>query len=383
MLLDFASAAICSGHRLSVMARACLSGRHPRSAVFLMFHSVGGLADAPYIVESGTASTPVESFREILTFFLRRGFRTLTVSEYARRQVAGTLEPGILVLTFDDGFADNYLLAAPVLRELGMTATFYPVCGWVGRRSPAWLHRAAFYATVATEHFVEAVRAAAGEHWPAFFSCFRSTGEPSRDASLVFRQALHPARQRQVLCDLAAAHGSPPTASLYMSWEELARLQRWGMEIGAHTMTHRSLWTLPPALAAREILHSKQVLERRLGSAVTSFAYPYGHLLPAHLKVLTESGFLAAVTTREHGNDPSEQRFELGRYGVGSNPLSRYELNRMALDATPDPVAWVNRRLGRHLGHSLLDPEAGLITVTAAGLAYDPAPGAILLNGGV
>ncbi len=134
MLLDFASAPNCSGHSLSEKARACLSGRHPRSAVFLMFHSVGGLADAPYIVESGTASTPVESFREILTFFLRRGFRTLTVSEYARRQVAGTLEPGILVLTFDDGFADNYLLAAPVLRELGMTATFYPVCGWVGRR---------------------------------------------------------------------------------------------------------------------------------------------------------------------------------------------------------------------------------------------------------
>ena len=88
------------------------------------------------------------------------------------------------------------------------------------------------------------------------------------------------------------------------------------------------------------------------------------------------------MTTREHGNDPSEQRFELGRYGVGSSPLSRYELNRMALDAASDPIAWVNRRLGRHLGHSMLDAEAGLITVTAAGLAYDPAPGAILLNGG-
>jgi len=167
-----------------------------------------------------------------------------------------------------------------------------------------------------------------------------------------------------------------------MDWRELAELSRAGMEIGAHTVTHRSLWTLPPAVAAREIARSKRAIEQRLGVPVTTFSYPFGHYLPAHLQMIEKAGFRAAVTVRGHSNDATTPLLELGRHGIRRDLMSRYALGRIALDRTEDPTARLNRRLGRHLGRTIADPESGMLTFTAQGVAYDPTPAAILLQGG-
>lgn len=380
MIANLASRVILHLDGAAAALRASLwqVSRRPE-AVFLMLHSVGGLPEAPYIPRAGMPSMPVERFRELLRFFARRGFKTLTASQFAQRQAADQIEPRSLVLTFDDGFRDNYTLAAPILSDMDMTATFYPVCGWVGRTSPAWLHRAAWYAEQNPALFAQQVQAAAGNRWTAFLHLFRSGGDSARHAMLAFRQALRPAEQRAALEALAARLGTPPPVELYMNWRELAELHRAGLEIGAHTITHRSFWTLPGPVAQREILDAKQILERRLGAPVHSFAYPYGHFLPEHLPVIQAAGFTHAVTVRPHHNAAGVSPFELGRYGLNSEPDWAY-LGRIALAKTENPMARLNRWLGRHLTDTTADPELGLIRLTTSGWAYQTAPAALVLN---
>ncbi len=379
MIANWTSKAIRAWDRLSVGSRTGLrlTARRP-NCVILMFHSVGGLEEAPYVARWSAPTVSGRELKEVLSFFARRGFKSATVSQFARQRREGSVHPRTLVLTFDDGFADNYRVAAPILRELGMTGTFYPVSGWAGKAAPAWLHRAAYYVDCWESEFAEATGQAAGERWAAFFSRFRSTGCAGRDGLLVFRQALHPWEQRAVLARLADRHGYPPAVRLYMNWQELAELQAAGMEIGAHTVTHRSLWTLPGTLAAREIAESKDIVERKLGGTVTTFAYPYGHYLPEHLPMIRDSGFHAAVTCRGHNNQIATSLFELGRHGMNRNTLGRYPLGRLVLDRVEDPVARVNRRLGRHLGRTQADPENGLVTFAADGIRYDPKAGMLL-----
>ena len=383
MILDLTSRAIRGWDRAAVLTRTwARQAARSCKATFLMFHSVGGLGEAEYVARWGVPSITAQQFRKTLSFFARRGFRAITVSEFARRSLQDRIEPRTLVLTFDDGFKDNYSIAAPILQELGLTATFYAVCGWVGRPTPAWLHRAAWHLDRDMVSFAARTRRLAGDRWDAFFRLFRPTGHPGRDALLVFRQALRPVEQRAVLDELARRHGYPPSVPLYMDWRELADLSRAGMEIGAHTVTHRSLWTLPPAVAAREIARSKRAIEQRLGVPVTTFSYPFGHYLPAHLRMIEKAGFRAAVTVRGHGNDATTPLLELGRHGIRRDLMSRYALGRIALDRTEDPTARLNRRLGRHLGRTIADPKSGMLTFTAQGVAYDPTPAAILLQGG-
>jgi hypothetical protein len=97
--------------------------------------------------------------------------------------------------------------------------------------------------------------------------------------------------------------------------------------------------------------------------------------------MIEKAGFRAAVTVRGHGNDATTPLLELGRHGIRRDLMSRYALGRIALDRTEDPTARLNRRLGRHLGRTIADPESGMLTFAAQGVAYDPTPAAILLQG--
>jgi peptidoglycan/xylan/chitin deacetylase (PgdA/CDA1 family) len=61
-----------------------------------------------------------------------------------------------------------------------------------------------------------------------------------------------------------------------LSWREIEDLQRVGVTFGAHTLTHPDLTRLPASRVETEVARSKAVIEERLGTAVTAFAYPFG-----------------------------------------------------------------------------------------------------------
>jgi peptidoglycan/xylan/chitin deacetylase (PgdA/CDA1 family) len=80
-----------------------------------------------------------------------------------------------------------------------------------------------------------------------------------------------------------------------LSWAEIHEMRRYGIEFGAHTLTHPDLRTIPLDRARVEIEGSKQVIEDALGSPVASFAYPFGRSTP-QVRALTKANFACACT---------------------------------------------------------------------------------------
>jgi peptidoglycan/xylan/chitin deacetylase (PgdA/CDA1 family) len=106
-----------------------------RRVPVLCYHSV--CTDPPPLMRDWAISPA--RFREHLAYFAGEGMTTLTVTEYVRLLVAGAPLPERLVLiTFDDGFADFATDAAPALAEAGMAATLYVSTAYVGETSH-WL----------------------------------------------------------------------------------------------------------------------------------------------------------------------------------------------------------------------------------------------------
>jgi peptidoglycan/xylan/chitin deacetylase (PgdA/CDA1 family) len=70
------------------------------------------------------------------------------------------------------------------------------------------------------------------------------------------------------------------------------------MEIGAHSLNHPDLTTLDPGEMARQIRRSKEDIEERIGSIVTSFCYPAGRYHAAAVAEVRAAGYTNAVTTR-------------------------------------------------------------------------------------
>lgn len=107
--------------------------------------------------------------------------------------------------------------------------------------------------------------------------------------------------------DWVVAEGYAPTPLL--DWPDILALQSAGkVEFGGHTLSHPRLTALNADDARREIGHSKDVLEQKLGMAVPTFCYPYGAVNTAAIDIVRESGYNQAVTTRtgrvRAGDDP-------------------------------------------------------------------------------
>lgn len=82
-------------------------------------------------------------------------------------------------------------------------------------------------------------------------------------------------------------------------------------EVGAHTLNHVNLMHVPAEVAKREIFESKRLLEKVLGKAVTSFAYPQGSYSKAHVEMVRNANYLCARTTKPFYTDKAENPYEL------------------------------------------------------------------------
>jgi peptidoglycan/xylan/chitin deacetylase (PgdA/CDA1 family) len=95
--------------------------------------------------------------------------------------------------------------------------------------------------------------------------------------------------------------------SSFLTWPELVRLERQGVEIGSHTITHADLPALPPGGALPELLASRLTLERHLHRAIQWLAYPYGKTNASVVSLVRRAGYLLAMT-EVPGNVQSARR---------------------------------------------------------------------------
>jgi peptidoglycan/xylan/chitin deacetylase (PgdA/CDA1 family) len=98
--------------------------------------------------------------------------------------------------------------------------------------------------------------------------------------------------------------GSDPS---FLTWRQLRLLERRGVEIGSHTVSHRALTTLSDSQASAELVRSRRVLQRRLDHRVPWLAYPIGAYDARIAGLARRAGYRLAVTT-EHGATQSARR---------------------------------------------------------------------------
>src|SRR5579884_121011 len=96
-----------------------------------------------------------------------------------------------------------------------------------------------------------------------------------------------------VVSDLSTTIAGNPV-SQFMNWHHLKEICSHGIEIGSHTASHPQLWRLRTEQLEHELLHSKEVIQDRIGKPVRSFSHPYA--FPEHDTRYTER--LAAVLNR-------------------------------------------------------------------------------------
>jgi peptidoglycan/xylan/chitin deacetylase (PgdA/CDA1 family) len=258
-----------------------LRARHSGGVAILGYHRVHTGGPDPLQLSVSPAA-----FEEHLAVLVRttRPMRLAAV----RDALASAAVPGrAVVLTFDDGYADNLYVALPLLERFDVPATVLVTSA--ARGEEFWWDRLARLAG----------RGATGGH-PAH----RAVAELAQTF-----ETLDAADREVALAELEAADDAPEPTQRSLTWEELERLARHPLiEIGSHTVSHTALAALPEDEQFHELTHSKQTLEACLGGDVTSFAYPHGSFSPRTLALARNAGYALACASDEdlasHRSEP-------------------------------------------------------------------------------
>ena len=276
----------------------------------LIFHRVLPKQDAMFPDEMHA-----ERFDQ-LCGWLKRWFHVLPMDAAIAGLRLGKLPSRALVITFDDGYADNHDVAMPILQRHGMSATFYIATGFLdGGRM--------FNDTV-----IEAVRRSGHAQLDLSglgLQCADrlALGSPA-ERRLTIQTLLNALKYRQpderlqlVQAVADRAGGSLPD-DLMMRSGQVQALRRGGMTVGAHTVSHPILAVLDETAAQQQIEQSRAQLQDLLGERVAHFAYPNGvpgrDFTPATAQLVQSMGFDSAVTTGWGAARVGTDLFQLPRF---------------------------------------------------------------------
>lgn len=182
-----------------------------------------------------------------------------------------------VIVTFDDGYDDNYLNAFPVLRSLDMPATIFVSTGYVGSSKPFWFDLVAHILHNAPNGVLTVKELK--------LTLSMGSGADSRHAaaaSLVAElKRVSNAQRLDVLGWLEHEYaGSMKTGDFRLSrpldWNQIREMSAAGIEFGSHTVSHPILSRLDDAELKRELTESRRRLEQELGKTAPVLAYPVG-----------------------------------------------------------------------------------------------------------
>jgi len=188
-------------------------------------------------------------------------YNVITLEQFLDYKERGTEPPAkSVIITFDDGYMENYLNAAPILERYNFKATFFMVTDYIDSEQPfQWLEW--------DERLLEQF-------------------EENRTDWLPLT--------REMILDMSAR----------------------GFSFGSHTRSHPDLNQVDEEMALEELKGSKECLEKILAKPVTTFCYPYGELNERVKGLVKTAGYRVALAAWGPGSSLKSDFYELGRVGV-------------------------------------------------------------------
>jgi len=297
-----------------------------KSPLILMYHQVAGdqetknkyLMKGLYVFQS--------TFDKQMAY-LKKKYNLMTLSQLVEHLVNNRPIPKkSVIITFDDGWRDNFQYAYPVLKKYNIPATVFITTDFIESGKIFWFLKAAIlhqnsrltfeqFSDIFGNYTHDIKRSPSGSS-----ENYLETLYTDLEEFMVFIKRFDNGQILKLLDEMAAISGlnikELLTERLMLNWAEINEIKDL-VEIGSHGCSHHIMTTLGADALKTELTESKNILEEKTGRPITLFAYPNGDYNNDIKKMVSEAGYRAAICTTGVDTTPDEHDlFAIKRLGV-------------------------------------------------------------------
>ncbi len=287
-------AVILYGHRLSADNEGYLQGLDPR-----FFDQ-----QLTYL----TSSYSIISLSELLGYYHRKA----------------TIPRNAIVVTFDDGFRDNFIHGLPLLRKHGVSACVFVTTDSIQTGRLPWSQRLGYMFQKTT---CDSILHPLSGPKPFPLKQVADRKRAYQNVKRTIRRMVFDQREES-LEQISALLDVVPPSDRMLTWDHCRELMRAGIEIGAHTVSHALLDEIPLEAARAEIQGSMDAIRDNLGLEHPPFCFPAGSFSDELVGMVREIGFSSVfkpVHTVRVNNLTNSDPFSLQRIGLPNGPAHQLE----------------------------------------------------------
>jgi len=306
-----------------------------KKALVLMYHRIHKPLTDPWDL-----SVSPDNFEAQLRY-LKSEYTIISANELVQQLISGTLKKRSVVLTFDDGYRDNFETAKPLLEKYSVPATFFITDSYLGSGQSFWwdeleqiiVHTRNLPSVFALNyqehsiHFDLTGEEALDAELQSIQTNFKYDNLPTRRTELylklwtIFSPLLKNEQSRllEEIREWAGLSEDDTQVTGCMTEQEVLQLAKNPLfTIGGHTKTHPALASHSKELQHRDIVDNQKFLEKLINQEIQLFAYPSGNYDESTIQVLNESSVLASFTTTAKPVKKNTPLHEIPRFQVNN-----------------------------------------------------------------
>ena len=269
---------------------------NPKTLTVLNYHRIENPESEKSLFKPNISASP-EMFCQQLDY-LKENYNVISVKQLVS-WLSGHAElpPNSAMITFDDGYMDNYTNAFPELKKRNFPAVIFLASGFINQSTPFYWDLLAYSFQVSHKDNLSLGKIG---KWS-----WENDEQKMRVAYKVIENLkIFSEDQKQVLVDkIVEDLGSPIPdmifKQLFLSWDHIREMVNGNIEMGAHTVNHPILTRIPFDRVEDELKLSKTMIQEEINQEVVSFAYPNGQQGDFDIKVIDQikkSGYKTAFT---------------------------------------------------------------------------------------
>lgn len=284
----------------------------------------------------------VKNFEEQMKF-VKKNYNVINLEDL-KMYFSGTkkLPENPLIITFDDGFKDNYTNAYPILKKYKLSATIFLSIDSIEGGELNWLN--SFYYIMNNVKYKDFV-----EEFNKLIKSNNSKNSKNKEI-IIYKindnkqtkienyekiesllKSMKNIEKNKIINNLVKKFKLrlPKAKDYYLSWEQIKKMMKNNIIFGSHTCSHSNLSKLNDNELKKEIYNSKYKIEKRTNKRVLTFSYPWGNKKSYNKKTISflkQYGYIYAATTKPGFVDKNSNLLELNRITVPNVDIYTFSL---------------------------------------------------------